>query len=89
MDPFECTENSTFYRLAELDSVPLIATFTGNCLKQFFTWPELDGQRVEIHDTIQVTDQLELDDDDDDDDEQELEDGIGRENMDVAVVGDD
>jgi len=37
-----------------------------------------------------VTDQLKLDDDDDDDDEQELEDGIGRENMDVAaVVGDD
>ena len=42
--------------------------------------------RAEIHDTIRVTDQLELDDDDD---EQELEDSVARENMDVAVVRDD
>jgi len=75
--------------LKELDGAPLAATFAGNHLKRFFTRRELDSQRAEIHDTIRVTDQLKLDDDDDDDDEQELEDGIGRENMDVAVVGDD
>ena len=43
-------------------------------------------QRAEIHDSIRVTDQLELDDDDD---EQELEDGVASENIDVAVVGDE
>ena len=83
----EIPENSTFYRLEELNGTPLAATFAGNHLKRFFTRRELDSQRAEIHDTIRVTDQLGLDHDDD---EQELEDGVARENMDVAaVVGDD
>jgi hypothetical protein len=41
----EVTENSTFYRLEELDGVPLTPTFAGNRLKKFFTRDEMASSR--------------------------------------------
>ena len=78
----EIPKNSTFYRLEELDGTPLAASFAGNCLKRFFTRPELDAHRAETHDTIRVRDPWDFVDDD-----EEAEDGIGRENMDVLENG--
>src|SRR4030095_13441001 len=80
----EIPENSTFYRLEELDGTPLAASFAGNRLKRFFTRAELDAHRAEIHDTIRVRDLCDLPDEDD---EEEVEDGVGRENIDALESG--
>jgi hypothetical protein len=80
----EIPENSTFYRLEELDGTPLAASFAGNRLKRFFTRSELDAHREEVHDIIRVRDSSELDEDE----EEEINDGVGRENMDALETGD-
>jgi len=57
----EIPDNSTFYRLEELDATPLTETFAGNRLKRFFSRNDLDGNRAEAHDTIRVREALEID----------------------------
>jgi hypothetical protein len=64
--PYRITEipqNSTFYRLEELDGTPLAATVAGNRLKRFFPRTELDNHRSEAHVTIRVWDALGVSDD--------------------------
>ena len=55
----EIPPDSTFYKLEELDGTHLKATFTGNCLKCFFTHVELDDDRAEQHEVIRVLDIME------------------------------
>ena len=55
----EVPQDSTFYRLEELDGIPLKATFAGDRLKRFFSRAELDEDRVERHAVIRVRDALE------------------------------
>ena len=55
----EAPQDSTFYRLEELDGTLLKATFAGNRLKRFFSRTELDNDRAERHDVIRVRDSLE------------------------------
>jgi hypothetical protein len=59
----EIAENSTFYRLKELDGTHLAASFAGNRLKKFFSREALDEQRAQLYDTIRVHDILEEEDD--------------------------
>jgi hypothetical protein len=57
----EIPDDSTFYRLAELDGTQLTPTFAGNRLKRFFSRTELDDNRAEAHETIRVRDALDVD----------------------------
>lgn len=50
----EVVEDSTFYRLEELDGTALAASFAGNRLKLFFKRAVLDDVRMEVHDAIRV-----------------------------------
>jgi len=47
-------EDSIFYKLKELDGTHLKATFTGNRLKCFFSYVELDTNRVNQYKVIRV-----------------------------------
>jgi hypothetical protein len=55
----EAPQDSTFYRLEELDGTLLRATFAGKRLKWFFTRIALDSDRANQHDMIRVQDTLE------------------------------
>jgi len=57
----EVPEDSTFYKLEELDGTHLKATFAGNRLKRFFSRAELDMDRAHRHAVIRVRDALEDD----------------------------
>ncbi len=57
----EVPEDSTFYKLEELDGTHLKATFAGNRLKRFFSRAELDIDRADRHAVIRVRDALEDD----------------------------
>jgi hypothetical protein len=57
----EVPEDSTFYKLEELDGTHLKATFAGNRLKRFFSRAELDVDRADRHAVIRVRDALEDD----------------------------
>jgi len=59
----EIAENSTFYRLKELDGTHLAASFAGNRLKKFFSREALDEERAQLYVIIRVRDILEEDDD--------------------------
>jgi hypothetical protein len=73
----EIPQDSTFYRLEELDGTPLKATFAGNRLKRFFTRTELDIDRADRHDVIRVRDAIETDELITESSEQDLEFGEG------------
>jgi len=51
--------DSTYYRLEELDGVPLATSFAGNRLKKFFSRRQLDQNREMLHSTIRVRNELE------------------------------
>ena len=57
----EIPDDSTFYKLEELDGTHLKATFAGNRLKRFFSRAELDVDRADRHAVIRVRDALEDD----------------------------
>jgi len=65
------SEDSTFYRLDELDGTQLTASFAGNRLKKFFSREALDADRAQLYDTTQLQDILEDGDDGDAYDEEE------------------
>src|SRR5579862_3314307 len=72
----EVPENSTFYRLEELDGTLLAASFAGNRLKRFFTRPELDASRAELHNAIRVRSFEDMGDEEEDaEDENDLDTG--------------
>ena len=58
----EIPEDSTSYRLEELDNTPLSTTCAGNRLKRFFSRVDLDNNRFEAHETIRVQDALKVED---------------------------
>ena len=59
---WEIPEDSTFYRLEELDGTYLTSTFAGNRLKRIFSGVELDENHAEAHDTIRVRELLNVHD---------------------------
>src|SRR5271154_5254608 len=78
----EIPEGSTFYRLEELDGVPLAASFAGNRLKRFFTRRELDLTREEVSAIIRVRNEGESEESGD---KEEAQDGIEVEDMNVLL----
>ena len=63
----EIPENSTFYRLEELDGTHLAESFAGNRLKKFFTYEALNEDRTQLQDSYEVQEDLEKDNNENDD----------------------
>jgi hypothetical protein len=63
----EIPENSTFYRLEELDGTHLAETFAGNRLKKFFSREALKEDRTQMQESIEADENLEESNDEEDD----------------------